>query len=93
MVSRKEMDFDTFTDIMEFIDENHSFSKGKCITYVEPTIDTRTGTIHCVKFFGRETKVFHIVNENKDMNLELWIMCWLLNKDYEDTLKMKEELI
>ena len=87
------MDFDTFTDIMEFIDEYHAFNKGKCITYVEPTIDTRTATIHCIKFFGIETKVFHIINENKDMNLEIWIMCWLLNKNYEDTLKLKEELI
>lgn len=92
-MSRKEMEFDTFIDIMEFIDENHAFSKGKCITYVEPTIDTRTATIHCIKFFGIETKVFHIINENKDMNLEIWIMCWLLNKNYEDTLKLKKELI
>lgn len=81
---RKAMTYDSFTDLMEYIDESHRFGKGgKHIKYVVPTIDTRTADIHSIAFYGMADKTFTITNDNSELDLEAWIVSWLRDKESE----------
>lgn len=81
---RKAMTYDSFTELMEYIDEYHMFGKGgKHIKYVVPIIDTRTADIHSLSFYGLVDKTFTITNENSNLDLEAWVLSWFLDKESE----------
>ena len=79
---RKPMDWESFADLLEYIEAKHRFTRGRHIRYVVPTIDMRTSDIHSIDFYGFEEKSFRITNENADRDLFAWVMEWL--KDGEE---------
>lgn len=82
-MTRRDMAYAELTQLLQMVDEHHSFrnGKGRMIKYVVPTIDMRTLSIHAIEFHGMfVTKVFSITNENKDKDLMNWIGDWLLEE-------------
>lgn len=80
-MTRRDMTYSELTQLLQMIDDRHSFRKGKghMIKYVTPIIDMRTLSIHAVEFHSVfDTKVFSITNENKDKDLMKWISEWLM---------------
>lgn len=81
------MSLEDFTELVDHINKNHSFSevKGKRIKYITPIYDTRIGKIFCVNLrLTGEGKYFSLTNENKDKDLKQWIYDWLENGNWND---------
>jgi hypothetical protein len=81
----KNMDMVDFIDLVNNIMANHSGIKGRCIKYIRPHFDTRTGDFYGVTFDGlRGEHDFFVVNEHRQKDLFKWIMEWLASDPKED---------
>lgn len=72
----KPMTLTEYSELLKYINENHSFKKGmgKMVKYISHTFDFRTLMISRVDIDG---KIFSITNENSHKNLKKWIMDYL----------------
>ena len=87
-IQNNYMSVNEFTDLLAYIQKNHSFCemKGKLIKYISPTYDTRTGKIFHIKLrLGGDGLDFSVTNENKHRNLTAWIYEWLDNGSWYST--------
>lgn len=61
----------------------------RCIKYVDPVYDNRTGHVFTVKLrgFGQEDKTFSVVNEERDLKEDLYdrIVQWLESYERPNT--------
>lgn len=77
-----------FRDLVEHIQENHSFMKcrGKSIKYITPIFDTRTNKIFCINLRRSGGGLdFSITNDGKTKSLDKWVRTWLEEGDWEST--------
>lgn len=76
----REMSFKEYTELLQYIVENHGWRKGfnkngsKHIKYVRHSFDTRTNKIFSIQL---DYEDFSIVNENRHRNLKDWIYGYL----------------
>lgn len=72
----KNMTLQEYLDLLQFIEENHSFRrmKGKRIKYIGHTYDFRTHEIFSIRI---DNVTFTKVNENRHKNLKEWVMNYI----------------
>lgn len=81
-MENKSLSMKDYIELLQYIEENHSFvmGKGKRIKYITTTLDTRINRIFSIEFqiFGSSMPIrFHIADTPKGKTFKQLIYEWL----------------